>query len=238
MTKPHIQIILCSTRDQRRGPPIARWFAAIAAEREDITSELLGLAEFDLPFLSGATPPMTADSRDEAARGWGANVADGDGYVFVVPEYNDGYPAAVKNALDHLFGEWSRKPIGFVSYAGLAGGVRAVEQLRQVAVELECRSAAKWRSRGSSRQSTSKAICAHPFPYKRPSGWETTSELGRPPSATAAPQSQPQPHHERGRGGSPDVPGRPIARAKIWRAVGSPARPRSQSGGRGWSSKP
>jgi NAD(P)H-dependent FMN reductase len=137
MTKPHIQIILGSTRDQRRGPPIARWFAAIAAEREDITSELLDLAEFDLPFLSGATPPMNPDSRDEAARGWAAKVAEGDGYVFVVPEYNHGYPAAVKNALDHLFGEWSRKPIGFVSYGGLAGGVRAVEQLRQVAVELD-----------------------------------------------------------------------------------------------------
>ncbi|HET7049414.1 MAG TPA: NAD(P)H-dependent oxidoreductase [Solirubrobacteraceae bacterium] len=137
MTKPHIQIIIGSTRDQRRGPPIARWFAAIAAEREDITSELVDLAEFDLPFLSGATPPMTPDSRDDAALGWGAKVADGDGYVFVIPEYNHGYPAAVKNALDHLFSEWSRKPIGFVSYGGLAGGVRAVEQLRRVAVELD-----------------------------------------------------------------------------------------------------
>jgi hypothetical protein len=61
VTKPHIQIILGSTRDQRLGPPIARWFAVIAAEREDITSELLDLAEFDLLFLSGATPPMTSE---------------------------------------------------------------------------------------------------------------------------------------------------------------------------------
>jgi NAD(P)H-dependent FMN reductase len=137
MTKPHIQIILGSTRDQRRGPAIARWFASIAAERDDISSELLDLAEFNLPFLSGATPPIAPDSREEAARGWGAKVADGDGYVFVIPEYNHGYPAAVKNALDHLFCEWSRKPIGFVSYGGAAGGVRAVEQLRQVAVELD-----------------------------------------------------------------------------------------------------
>lgn len=88
MTKPHIQISLGSTRDQRRGPPIARWFAAIAAEREDITSEPLDLAEFDLRLLSSATPPMTPDSRDETARGWGAKVSDRDGYVFVIPECN------------------------------------------------------------------------------------------------------------------------------------------------------
>lgn len=55
----------------------------------------------------------------------------------MVTEYNHGYPAAVKNALDHRFSEWSLKPIGFVSYGGLAGGVRAVERLRQVAVELD-----------------------------------------------------------------------------------------------------
>lgn len=137
MINPHIQIVIGSTRDQRRGLPIARWFAAIAAERQDVTSELVDLADFDLPFLSGATPPMTTDARDEAVCDWGTKMAGGDGYVFVVPEYNHGYPAAVKNALDHLFSEWSRKPIGFVSYGGLAGGVRAVEQLRQVAVELD-----------------------------------------------------------------------------------------------------
>jgi NAD(P)H-dependent FMN reductase len=137
MAIPHIQIVIGSTREQRRGPAIARWFADIAAMRDDITSELLDLAEFELPFLSGATPPLNPESRDGAARGWAAKVAEGDGYVFVVPEYNHGYPAAVKNALDHLFGEWSRKPVGFVSYGGLAGGVRAVEQLRQVAVELD-----------------------------------------------------------------------------------------------------
>ena len=53
------------------------------------------------------------------------------------PEYNHGYPAPLKNALDHLFSEWNRKPIGFVSYGASGGGLRAVEQLRQVAIELK-----------------------------------------------------------------------------------------------------
>ena len=134
---PHILLIIASTREQRNGEPIARWLAGLAAQREDLTSELVDLASFQLPFLSATTPPMSPDSRDPAAAGWAATIAAADGYVVVTPEYNHGYPASLKNALDHLFTEWKRKPIGFVSYGGLSGGARAVEQLRQVAVELE-----------------------------------------------------------------------------------------------------
>lgn len=135
---PHIQIILGSTRAQRKGEPIARWLADIAGARGDMTSELVDLAAFELPFMAAAMPPpMSSEARDPAARDWAATIAAADGFLLVVPEYNHGYPAPLKNALDHLFSEWNRKPIGFVSYGGLAGGVRAVEQLRQVAVELE-----------------------------------------------------------------------------------------------------
>jgi NAD(P)H-dependent FMN reductase len=67
---------------------------------------------------------------------WGRTIDAADGYVIVTPEYNHGYPAALKNALDHSFVEWHRKPVAFVGY-GSVGGARAIEQLRQVAVELE-----------------------------------------------------------------------------------------------------
>ena len=60
-----------------------------------------------------------------------------DGYVLVTPEYNHGYPASLKNALDHVYTEWVRKPVSFVSYGGPGGGARAVEQLRQVVIELQ-----------------------------------------------------------------------------------------------------
>jgi NAD(P)H-dependent FMN reductase len=80
---------------------------------------------------------MGIQSRDGAAHEWSQKVDAADGYVVVTPEYNHGYPASLKNALDHLFGEWNRKPIGFVSYGASRGGVRAVEQLRQVAIELD-----------------------------------------------------------------------------------------------------
>ena len=75
--------------------------------------------------------------RAPEAETWSENVARADGYVIVTPEYNHGYPAVLKNALDHLYTEWTRKPVAFVGYGGLAGGVRSIEQLRQVVVELQ-----------------------------------------------------------------------------------------------------
>jgi NAD(P)H-dependent FMN reductase len=64
-------------------------------------------------------------------------VARADAYVLITPEYNHGYPAVLKNALDTVFAEWGGKPVGFVGYGGPGGGVRAVEQLRQVVIELD-----------------------------------------------------------------------------------------------------
>ena len=55
-----------------------------------------------------------------------------DAFVFVTPEYNHGYPASLKNAIDYLNQEWRYKPVGFVSYGGVAAGTRSVEQLQQV----------------------------------------------------------------------------------------------------------
>lgn len=54
----------------------------------------------------------------------------------ITPEYNHGYPASLKLAIDSVHPEWKAKPVGFVSYGGMAGGLRAVEQLRLVFAEL------------------------------------------------------------------------------------------------------
>jgi NADPH-dependent FMN reductase len=197
MTKPHIQIIRGSTRDERRGPPIARWFAAIAAEREDITTELLDLAEFDLPFLSGATPPMTLT---HATR----RLAAGEQRWPMATATSSSFPSTtMATPLP------SRTPSTTYSASGVesqsdscptadsrAVSVRSSNPAGSQSSSTWCRSAAKWRSRGSGRQSTRRALYAHPFPYKRRNGCSTTSELGRPPFAPAALQSQPHPHDE------------------------------------------
>jgi NAD(P)H-dependent FMN reductase len=59
-----------------------------------------------------------------------------DAFVVVTPEYNHSFPASLKNAIDWHFTQWQAKPVGFVSYGGMSGGLRAVEHLRQVFAEL------------------------------------------------------------------------------------------------------
>ena len=134
---PNIHVILGSTRQGRSGEKVARWFMAHARARSDLDVELVDLRDWPLPFFDQQVPPMMGGYSDAAQQRWAAQVARADGYVLVTPEYNHGYPAVLKNALDHLFSEWNGKPVAFVGYGGPGGGLRAVEQLRQVVVELE-----------------------------------------------------------------------------------------------------
>jgi NAD(P)H-dependent FMN reductase len=134
---PNIQVILGSTRQGRSGEKVARWFMAHADARTDLDVELVDLRDWPLPFFDQQRPPMMGGYTDPEQQRWAEQIARADGYVLVTPEYNHGYPAVLKNALDHLFAEWNGKPVGFVGYGGPGAGLRAVEQLRQVVVELE-----------------------------------------------------------------------------------------------------
>jgi NAD(P)H-dependent FMN reductase len=91
--------------------------------------EVIDLAEAQLPEVLGeAAGPAASMVRER--------LADADAFVIVTPEYNHSFPAALKHAIDWHGKEWHAKPIGFVSYGGRAGGLRAVEQLRQVFAEM------------------------------------------------------------------------------------------------------
>jgi NAD(P)H-dependent FMN reductase len=131
--KAHILVILGSTREGRFGETVARWLMRQLDQWPEADFELVDLRDYPLPLYE--TPP-TAEQQATAQR-WAEKIDAADGYILVTPEYNHGYPAVLKNALDHAYREWNRKPVGFVSYGGHAAGYRAVEQLRQVAVELQ-----------------------------------------------------------------------------------------------------
>ncbi|MBI3495085.1 NAD(P)H-dependent oxidoreductase [Candidatus Berkelbacteria bacterium] len=135
--QPHIQIIIASVRDNRKGDKVARWVYEQASKRDDATFELVDLKEWELPMFADAKLPSMGEYSTDIARKWAASVGKADGYIFVTPEYNHGYPASLKNALDYLYKEWNKKPAAFVSYGGQAGGARSVEQLRQITIELE-----------------------------------------------------------------------------------------------------
>jgi len=135
-TPPHILTILGSTRQGRIGDRVATWVKGLADARPDMTHELIDLRELSLPFFDEAVNPSSGTYPNPQQQAWAQRVGRADGFIVVTPEYNHGYPAVLKNALDYLYAEWNAKPVGFVSYGGLSAGMRAVEQLRQVAVEL------------------------------------------------------------------------------------------------------
>lgn len=133
-----IALIVGSTRPQRFADVPARWIAQGAAARQDLRLETLDLRDYALPFYREPTSPLMSNGTytDPVAEAWRAKVGEYDGYIATAAEYNHGPTAVLKNALDSAFFEWNRKPIAFIGYGG-AGGVRAIEQLRGVAVELQ-----------------------------------------------------------------------------------------------------
>jgi NAD(P)H-dependent FMN reductase len=135
--RPHIQILLGTTRQGRRGELAGRWIARLASGLADFTSELIDLRDWPMPFFDQAKSPASGEYTADYQLRWARKIAAGDGFILVTPEYNHGTSAVLKNALDVIWSEWNNKPVSFVSYGGPAGGARAVEQLRQVAVELE-----------------------------------------------------------------------------------------------------
>jgi NAD(P)H-dependent FMN reductase len=132
---PRVLVVVGSTREGRIGRAVADWFAAAAAAAGGLELDLIDLRDAGLPERLTAGHPSRGEYPD-AVRPFAARVATADGVVLVTPEYNHGYPAPLKNALDSVGPEWAAKPVGFVSYGGISGGIRAVEQLRQVVVEL------------------------------------------------------------------------------------------------------
>lgn len=132
-----IGVVLASVRQGRRGEGFAKWIQALVAERPGVGAELLDLRDYPLPaYAHEQMPPATEKAyTDDTARRWSEKIHRLDGYVVVTPEYDHGYPGNLKNAIDHVHQGWWYKPIAFVSYGGTASGARAVEQLRNVAVE-------------------------------------------------------------------------------------------------------
>lgn len=136
MTKPKIALIIGSTRAARFADKPAQWLLDKAEARSDMEVELVDLRDFDLPLFDEMASNLWMPSSDPAAVAWQEKLAEFDGYVFLVAEYNHSITGALKNALDQAYNEWVRKPIAAFGYGGL-GAARAVTHLRGIAVELQ-----------------------------------------------------------------------------------------------------
>ncbi|RVW10523.1 NADPH-dependent oxidoreductase [Prescottella agglutinans] len=135
---PRIAVIVGSTRPHRRARLVADWVQENAEQHllGRAKVEIVDLAEYDLPLLDEPVPAAIGTYAMPHTRRWAEQIATYDGFVFVTPEYNHSFPAALKNAVDFLFSEWNDKAAGFVSY-GLHGGVRAAEHLRLTLAEVK-----------------------------------------------------------------------------------------------------
>lgn len=136
MSKPVLQIIVASTRPGRVGLPVAQWFQRFAEASDEFEVELVDLADVALPLLDEPNHPIARQYTQPRTIVWSETVDRGDAFVIVHPEYNHSFNAAIKNALDHLHGEWNYKPVGFVSYGGVSAGVRAMTALKPVVAAL------------------------------------------------------------------------------------------------------
>jgi NAD(P)H-dependent FMN reductase len=134
---PKLAIIVTSTRDQRAGPAITRWFAERVAQHGKFEGTVVDLKAINLPLLDEPNHPMKRQYQHPHTKAWSEIVAAADAFAFVMPEYNYGMPPALLNALDYLYFEWNYKPAGFVSYGGISGGTRSVQMSKQVITSLK-----------------------------------------------------------------------------------------------------
>jgi NAD(P)H-dependent FMN reductase len=122
-----LAIVTGSVRDGRFGPTVSAWFATQARDHGAFDVDVIDLADYEFPGSMEKTPAV----EDFARR-----IDEADAVVVVTPEYNHSFPGPLKTAIDALKGPWQAKPVGFVAYGGMSGGLRAVEALRIVFAEL------------------------------------------------------------------------------------------------------
>lgn len=127
-----IGIILGSNRPNRIGGEIAIWVQKNMF-LEGLSVEIIDLAEIKLPFLDEPNIPAAGHYQNGHTKRWSELIQQYDGFVFLFPQYNWGYPAVIKNALDYLYSEWEHKPVSIIVYGGHGGfqGLLAMKLVTQ-----------------------------------------------------------------------------------------------------------
>ena len=136
MSELSLLVVIASTRPGRIGPTVARWFVEEAKAHGGFRVEVADLAEENLPLMDEPHHPRLRDYQHDHTKRWSEKVDAADAVVFVIPEYNYGISAPLKNAIDYLHAEWAYKPASVVSYGGVSAGTRAAMGVQQVAYPL------------------------------------------------------------------------------------------------------
>jgi NAD(P)H-dependent FMN reductase len=156
-----------STRHGRRCPQIAAWVIGLAEACSGLEYELLDLLDWLLPAHDEPDiPARGAHYMHPHTQAWSRKIAAADALVFVTPQYNWGYPAPLKNAIDHLYKEWHGKPAVIVTYGGHGGG-KCAAQFRQVAEAVRMRPTATMPAITLSRETIEGAAVDPARDFKR-----------------------------------------------------------------------
>ena len=135
--KPVLLVIIASTRPGRLGLPIANWAISEIEKHGDFEVDVADLALMNLPMLDEPHHPIHRNYTKPHTIAWSKRVDAADAILIVTPEYNYGMPGSLKNALDFLIHEWNYKPVAFISYGGMSGGMRSVMMAKQVVTTLK-----------------------------------------------------------------------------------------------------
>jgi NAD(P)H-dependent FMN reductase len=136
MSRPKLYVIAVSTRPGRAGFPVCQWIFERAQAHAGFDVELVDLKEENLPMFDEPRHPRLQQYEHEHTRRWSAKIAAADAFIFVTPEYDHAAPPSLINAIVYLVHEWAHKPVGFVSYGGVAGGTRAVQMVKPMLASL------------------------------------------------------------------------------------------------------
>ena len=127
---PTLTIIIVSIRDGRAGEAVANWFIDRAKQHGKFDVQVADLKELKLPLMDEPHHPRLKKYVRDSTKQWSATLEASDAFVFVTPEYNYSTPPSLVNALDTVYHEWTSKPVGFVTYGGISGGLRAMQMTR------------------------------------------------------------------------------------------------------------
>lgn len=133
-----VLLVMGSTRAGRICPQVTAWVAGLCPASTGFACEVVDLAQWSLPMDDEPAIPALGPYRQSHTRQWSQCIEGADAVMFVTPQFNWGYPAVLKNAIDHLYREWRNKPVALVTYGG-HGGTRCARQLRRVASCLRMR---------------------------------------------------------------------------------------------------
>ncbi|MDQ6610370.1 MAG: NAD(P)H-dependent oxidoreductase [Bacteroidota bacterium] len=124
----NIAIISSSVRTGRNSHRVTLFFKNFIEQNNLASVEIIDLKEYNFPLFEERLS-KTKDPSPMMLK-FAEKVKQADGIIIVTPEYNGGYPASLKNAIDLLYPEWKRKPIGLATVSdGPFGGTQVMTSL-------------------------------------------------------------------------------------------------------------